>query len=179
MNELSAAKLWSMRAAFVLIALANLFFYLLPLETLPRSWAGPDLLVAFACAWSLRRPEYVPPLLLACVFLLTDLLLQRPPGLWALLALLACENLKGRALTLRASTFPAEWLSVLIVLISIVVANHVILAVLLVPTPPLGLTVSQLLTTILIYPLIVLITHAAMGVRKAAPGDLDANGARI
>ena len=64
-----------------------------------RTVIGPDLLIAFALAWSLRRPEYVPTLLLAILFLLGDLLLQRPPGLWALLALLACENLKGLIIT--------------------------------------------------------------------------------
>lgn len=179
MNEQSAAKLWFMRAGFVLIALANLFFHLLPLETVPRSWAGPDLLLAFACAWSLRRPEYVPPILLAAVFLLTDFLLQRPPGLWALLALFGCEHLKGRASALRASTFPAEWVAVLIVLVAIPLANQIILALVLVPTPPLGLTVSQLLMTAFVYPLVVLVTHALMGVRKAAPGDLDASGMRV
>jgi rod shape-determining protein MreD len=179
MNDLSPTKRWVMRAAFVLIALLNLFFHLLPLETLPRRWAGPDMLLAFACAWSFRRAEYVPPLLLAAMFLLTDLLLQRPPGLWALLALLGCENLKLRAINLRASPFASEWLSVLIVLVSIAFANQLILAIMLVPTPPLGLVLSQLLMTVLVYPLVVLITHTAFGVRKALPGDLDANGMRV
>lgn len=179
MNELSLTKLWLMRAGFLLIVLANLFFHLLPLETTPRPWAGPDFLLAFACAWSFRRPEYVPPVLLAVSFLLTDFLFQRPPGLWAMLALMGCESLKTRAINLRAAPFGTEWLSVLVAMVSIALANQVILAVLFVPTPPVGLVLSQLLGTVLIYPIAVLVTHVAMGVRKAAPGDLDAKGARI
>lgn len=179
MSELSATKLWLMRGSFALIALANLFFHLLPLETTPRRWAGPDILFAFACAWSFRRPEYVPPLLLAAAFLLTDFLLQRPPGLWAMLALLGCENLKLRAFNLRSAPFGTEWLSVLIVMVSVALVNQIVLAIMLVDTPAVGLVLSQLLMSILIYPLVVLVTHTLLGVRKAAPGDLDANGMRI
>ena len=34
-----------------------------------RIWIAPDLLIAFALAWSVRRPDYVPALLLAVAFL--------------------------------------------------------------------------------------------------------------
>ncbi len=37
-----------------------------------RIWIAPDLLIAFALAWSVRRPDYVPALLLAVAFLLTE-----------------------------------------------------------------------------------------------------------
>ncbi|MFC6585378.1 hypothetical protein [Sulfitobacter aestuariivivens] len=80
MNDQSPTRLWLMRAAFFVLALVILFFHLLPLETTPRRWAGPDVLLAFACAWCLRRPEYVPSVILALAFLLADLLLQRPPA---------------------------------------------------------------------------------------------------
>ncbi len=101
MNELSPFRLWLMRAAFLLLVVAVLFFHLLPLETSPRRWAAPDLILGFACAWCLRRPEYVPAVSLAALFLLTDLLFQRPPGLWATLALIGCEYLKTSGRSLR------------------------------------------------------------------------------
>lgn len=209
MDDLSSARLWLMRAAFVALALVNAFFHLLPLETQPvglfapelspplaaidpaearlrdllnhgrvRMWVAPDLLICFAFAWSLRRPDYVPALLLAVVFLVTDLLLQRPPGLWAVLALLACENLKMRGRTLRDSTFGAEWVTVTLLLAGILLANRIVLSVMLVPPPTLGLSLLELGMTILAYPVVVLVTQTLMGVRKAAPGDLDAAGPR-
>lgn len=143
-----------------------------------RMWVAPDLLIAFAFSWSLRRPEYVPAILLAVIFLLTDLLLQRPPGLWALLALLACENLKARGRTLRDSTFGAEWIAVALLLTGILLANRFVLSILLVTPPQLGLSLFELGTTIAIYPVVVIITHSLMGVRQAAPGDLDTSGRR-
>ena len=69
-----------MRAAFVGISLLIMFFHLLPLETTPRRWAAPDLLVCLCFAWALRRPDYVPALAVAGVMLLADLMFQRPPG---------------------------------------------------------------------------------------------------
>ena len=179
MNDLSPTRLFLMRAAFLLLALTILVFQLLPLETTTRSWAGPDVLLAFAFAWSLRRPEYVPALTLAIAFFLADLLLQRPPGLWSLLALIGCENAKSRGRSLRDAGFGAEWMTVAVTLIAIAVLNRLILAVVLVDVPRLSLSITELLATILIYPVVVAITHWLMGVRKAAPGDLDALGQRV
>ena len=173
MTDLSRSRLWVMRLSFVALALVILFFHLLPLETTPRPWAGPDLLLGFACAWGLRRPEYVPALFLALVFLLADLLLQRPPGLWAVLALIGVENLKSRGRHLRDASFAAEWLTI------VIFANRILLSLALVPTPAMTLNLTELALTMLAYPLIVAVTHGIMGVRKTAPGDLDALGKRV
>ncbi|UWR15003.1 rod shape-determining protein MreD [Sulfitobacter sp. M368] len=178
MNDLSQTRLWLMRAAFLFLALVILFFHLLPLTTTPSRWTGPDLLLGFACAWSLRRPEYVPALALALAFLMADLLLQRPPGLWALLALMGSENLKSRGRNLRDSSFAVEWLTVGVVIIMVMMANRFLLAISLVEVPHLPLVLSELGMTLLFYPLIVLVTHGLMRVRKTAPGDLDAHGQR-
>jgi len=179
MTDLSRSRLWLMRAEFVALVLVILFFHLLPLETTPRNWAGPDLILAFACAWGLRRPEYVPALFLAGVFLLADLLLHRPPGLWAVLALIGVENLKSRGRNLRDASFAAEWVSVAIVVSLVIFGNRFLLGLALLPTPTMTLNLTELAMTLLIYPLIVLVTHGIMGVRKTAPGDLDALGKRV
>jgi rod shape-determining protein MreD len=179
MNDLSQTRLWLMRGSFMLLTVLILFFQLLPLETTPRIWAGPDLLLCFAMAWSMRRPEYVPPLALALAFLLADLLLQRPPGLWAMFALMACENLKSRGRSLRDANFAAEWITVGLIILVITVFERLVLGLVLVDLPLLTLTLSELGMTLLFYPLVVAITHFLMGVRKTAPGDLDALGQRV
>jgi rod shape-determining protein MreD len=179
MNEYQTSRVWFMRTCFILLALVALFMHLLPLSTLPSAWAMPDLLVGFALAWSVRRPDYVPVLLLAIILLLSDLLLQRPPGLWALLILLCCENLKLRAHSLRAANFAVEWATVAALIFGAMLGYRVILAVLLVERPSLGLHLIETTMTILSYPFIVFITHAFMGVRKTIPGDLDAPRGRL
>lgn len=173
MAEFTASRLWLMRLAFVGLCVLLIYLHLLPLETTPRRWAGPDLIVALAFVWALRRPDYVPVLSVALVMLLSDLMLQRPPGLLALLVVLGVEHLKKRSRGLREAPFFTEWTSVAVVLIAITLINRLILTILVVQQAPLGLSLMQMLMTILIYPIVVAFSQFAMGVRKIAPGDVD------
>ena len=179
MIELTQTKLWSMRLTFSVTICVILFFLLLPLETTPRRWVGPDLILGFACAWALRRPDYVPTLLLALMFLLTDLLLQRPPGLWSAVALLGCENLRQRARGMRDATFISEWILVCVTLAGISLAYRIGLVVTFTDRPAFGLSVIELVMTMAFYPVAVAITHWVLGVHKVAPGDMPGAGGRI
>jgi rod shape-determining protein MreD len=172
-------RLIGFRALFAGLALAILFFRLLPLQALPPGWAPPDLIVALAFAWVLRRPDYVPALLLGAVMCLADLLLQRPPGLWAALVVLGAEALRARAGDLREVGFLFEWLTVALVLAAITLAYRLALTATGVGQAPLGLTAVQLVSTLAIYPVVVLISHLMLGVRKAATGEIDERGRRL
>jgi len=163
-----------MRMLFGVLCLLLIFLHLLPLQLLPRGWAGPDVMLALAFAWVLRRPDFVPPLLIAGLFLLTDLLFQRPPGLWAALVLLGSQTLRAREPGLRDLTFAVEWVSVATTLVAMTLGYRIILAILMVDQAPLGLSLMQLVLTLMVYPVVALISHTAFGVRKIAPGDIDA-----
>ena len=176
MAESTALRIWSMRLLFLSLSLGVMFFQLMPLDIAPGGPVGPDLLIVLPMAWALRRAEYVPALLVATVMLLADLLFDRPPGLLAFFTVLAVEALKTRATQMREQTVLAEWLSVALVLTAIMVANRLVLAVLLVPQPPLGLTLLQLAATVAAYPAVLAASHFVFGVRKVHPGDLDAIG---
>jgi rod shape-determining protein MreD len=52
-------------------------------------------------------------------------------------------------------------------------AYRIALSVLMVDQAPLGLSLMQLLATLLVYPLVALLSHGLLGVRKRAPGDFD------
>lgn len=176
MNTQTLTHLWGMRLTFALVVCIILFFHLLPVSSTSRIWVAPDLLIAFAFAWSLRRPEYVPSIALAVLFLLADLLLQRPPGLWALLALFACEKLKSRSRNLRDSSFASEWMTVCVVLTLLAVIYRLGLLITLIDPPSFGLSFVQLVMTMLSYPIVVAVTHGFLGVRKLAPGDYETSG---
>lgn len=172
---MTARRLWVMRAAFAGLVLFILYVHLLPLQTMPPSGlVSPDMLMLFAFAWSVRRPEFVPALLLALLFLLADLLLQRPPGLWSLLMLLACERLKTQSLSLRDAGFATECVTVMALIVVVFASYRIALALTLLDLPSLGLWLMQVLTTLVFYPVAVALTHGLMGVRKLAPGDLGA-----
>lgn len=173
MTEQTFARLFSKRVLFVLIVCTVLFFHLLPLETSPRRWVGPDLILAFALAWSARRPEYVPSIWLAALFLMTDLLLFRPPGLWAACALLACESMKIRSRSFRDGNFLSEWFTACAFMVLIAIGYRAVMLITLLEPPAFGLSVFELLMTMMFYPVVVAVTHGILGVRHSAPGEVD------
>ena len=169
-------SLFTYRATFVFLVAAITFVQLLPLHPGPGNVPGPDIILLIALAWIVMRPEYVPVLLLAAVFLLTDLLLMRPPGLWTALVVLAGEFLRGRQAQLRAASFPVEWALIAGTIVTLTVVNALILAVFGVTQPGFGVTMLRLVFTILCYPLVVILAGRAFGIQKVRAGDQDRFG---
>ncbi|MBV2360277.1 rod shape-determining protein MreD [Thalassococcus sp. CAU 1522] len=176
MAEQSPRQVWSMRAVYLALGMVVIFFHLLPLRALPDAIAGPDLLVALTFAWAMRRPDFVPAPAIAALMLLADLLFQRPPGLWAVLVLLAAEWLKRRERRLRDGTFAPEWLTVAAILLVITIVYRLVLGILIVAPERFLLALSQYGFTVLIYPVVVGLSWLVLRVRRASPGEFDAMG---
>ncbi|WP_425099790.1 rod shape-determining protein MreD [Tropicibacter sp. S64] len=176
MVERGPGHIWAMRGIYLAFAFVVIFVHLLPLQTTPRQFAGPDLLVALTFAWALRRPDYVPALLIAGVMLLADLLFGRPPGLWALLVLMGSEWLKRRDRRMRDTTFVAEWLTVATLLAMLTIGYRLALGILIVPGGALFLYVMQYVMTVLAYPAVVGLSHVLFRVRRTTPGEIDPMG---
>jgi len=179
MADTPKADIWTGRVVFLALALGLMFLRLLPLDTLPPRWVGPDLLLGVALVWAARRPDFLPILLIAAVFLLADLLFQRPPGLWTALVLILTEALRARARTLRGGTLSTEWLTVAVGIVVITLANRFILALMVAPLPPFGLSMMEMALTILVYPLLAGLAAVLFGVRRPAPGAVDKLGHRL
>ncbi|MGC9447011.1 rod shape-determining protein MreD [Cereibacter johrii] len=172
-------RVWLYPTAFVAIAAFLVMLRLLPLGLRAGAWPGPDLLLCLILAWVIRRPDYLPAPLLAVVLLLEDLLLMRPPGLWAALVLVATEFLRSRAALTRELSFPVEWLLVSGVMLALRFGERTIAALALLPQPALGEHLLQTAMTILCYPLIVGCCWLLLDLRKPATGELDAFGRRM
>ena len=179
MAEAPRSRPWAGALVLLVILLTLAFFRLLPLETMPRQWAGPDLMLAFTLVWVIRRPDYVPVTIVALVFLLADLIFQRPPGLLAALVVIGSEMLRARARALRMQNFWAEWTAFVVAVVSIVLLNRSILTLTGVPNAPGDLVALQLAQTVAVYPVVVAVSALAFGVRKVAPGELDVAGTRL
>lgn len=172
-------KRLSHRALYVVLAAVILFLQLLPLSNGTSRLPGPDLTLALTLVWVLRRPDYVPALLIVAVFFLEDLMFLRPPGLWALIVLLATEFLRSREESLRELPFVLEWLIVGALMAVMLLAYRLVLAVVLVPQPMLGQALAQMLVTLAVYPVVAIASQLAFGLRRAAPGEVDALGHRL
>lgn len=167
------------RLLFLVLAFALFFLRLLPINTVSDSWPGPDILLCLVFAWSLRRPDYLPFWLVAIVIFLEDILLMRPLGLWAALVVAGAEFLQSRTSLTRELNFGVEWILVSGVMAAQFLANRLIFAFALVPQVPVSYTLVQLVATILFYPVVVVLSRLAFGLRKPAMGEVDAIGRRI
>ena len=179
MAEVTTRRVWTGRMLYATLAILILFIQLLPLQTLPRSWGAPDFLLLFTLAWAARRPDFVPALLVAGAFFLSDLLLQRPPGLWTGLVLILSELLRSRAKSMRSLPFPLEWAFVAVGIAAITLVNRATLVMVLVPVASLGLTLIQMALTIVVYPVVVVISHYLLRVSRPAQGAVDEFGHRL
>ena len=162
-------------ALYLGLAALALFLRMLPLGG-SSGLPGPDLFLALTCAWVLRRPDYVPVLAISTAFLAEDFLLGRPPGLWALVVVLGTEFLRARRSVMRDVGFVLEWALVTGVLVAMLLGGRLLMAILMVPQPSLGLSLVQLLATIIAFPVVVAVSHWAFGVRKPATGEVDTLG---
>jgi rod shape-determining protein MreD len=171
MSENLTTRLWLMRAGFVALSLVVIFWQLLPMETVPRRFTGPDLLMVLCVLWVLRRPDFAPPVVIAGVVLLADFIFLRPPGLMALVTYLVCENLRGRSISVRDMPFGVEWLTAAGGMTAIVLGNRVLEAIFILDHPSLGLTLIQLIMSVLAYPLVAILLFVFIGLRKINPSD--------
>lgn len=178
MVETILSRRWTFRVLFVIISAVIAFAHLLPLHPGAGGIPGPDLLLLVAMAWVLRRPDYIPAVLVAVVMLMADFLFMRPPGLWAALTVLGVEFLRQREQMTREMSFLVEWATVAAVVAVLFFANAIVLAVFLVDQPALGLTLIRLIATILLYPIVVALAARAFGLRKPTPGEVDKLGLR-
>lgn len=179
MAESIATRRLAWNIIFLAICAFLVFVHLLPSRSGIAGLPGPDLFVALIFAWVLRRPDYVPALLIALVMLTVDFVFLRPPGLWAAIVVLGAEVLRRREPANRDLPFLLEWLTVAIVITGMTLARSLILLVLFVDQPPFGLTLIQMILTILSYPAAVALTVVGLGLRRAAPGETDELGRRL
>ena len=179
MAEPASARNWGGQISWLAIVTLIMFVNLLPLNTLPRTWAGPDLLLVVTLAWIARRPEFVPAPMVAVVFLLADLVFQRPPGLLAALVLILTEMLRTRSVSMRQLPFALEWASIALGIVIVSLVERLVLALTLVPQPAFSLTFMEAVTTALVYPMVVLMAYLVFGISRPAPGEVDSLGHRL
>ncbi len=174
MGDPSALRRTGFRALFLGVAAIVVFFRILPVHVARDGLPAPDLLLLLIFAWVLRRPGDLPVWLVGAVALFADAVYMRPLGLWALLAVIGAEALRRRSRLTAEQPFPVEWMRVAGVLLAMTVARTLILAVTLVPQPPLGAVALEYAVTVAAYPLVVLGCTLCLGVRAPDAAHRDA-----
>lgn len=162
---------WAFWGLLVAISAGLLFVRLLPLDLSAGRFPGPDIFMAIVMAWMLRRPDYVPILLVAILIFLTDLLYQDIPAVGALMAVIGLEMLRRREAGLREQPFLVEWGAVSAVLLAMLLGERILLMVFFVDQIPFGRALLQYVTTVAVYPVVVFVSIFVLGIEKLQPGD--------
>lgn len=170
------SSLWLHRLLFLGVAALLMFLRLLPLQDMTGHLPGPDLLLCLIFAWTVRRPEYLPVLMIAGVVLLEDLLLMRPPGLWTGLVILGSEFIRSRVALTRELNFGVEWLLVAGLMLAIFVGYRLIFGLCFLPQPAFGFAFVQILWSVMAYPFVVAVSRYGLDLHKPATGELDSYG---
>jgi hypothetical protein len=157
---------------------AVVFVHLLPLHPASPGPSGARPPRALAFAWVLRRPDYVPVFLVAGV-----MLLGRPPVHAAAGALGGHRRARARVPAqprtgLARHSVPRRMGARRGLLLAMTLARRSSCRRF-VDQPQLGLTLFELIVTILAYPVVVAATAFALGLRRAAPGEVDELGRRL
>ena len=171
--------LWMHRLIFLGVAVILTFVRLLPLQTTAGHLPGPDILLCLIFAWMVRRPEYLSALMIGVVVLLEDMLLMRPPGLWAALVLMGAEFIRARSALTRELSFGVEWLLVSGVIFGVFFANRILLDMAFVDQPSFGFSLLQIIWSIVAYPAVVAVSRYGLDLYKPAMGQVDAFGRRM
>lgn len=173
------ASVWAYRGLFVFLAFLLLFLRLLPLGSQAGDWPGPDVLLCLIFAWMVRRPDFLPVLLVAAVVMLEDMILQRPPGLWTALVIVAAEFTRSRIAIAREFSFFTEWLAVAALMMALLVANRMVLSLFMLPQVGFGFALVQVIWSILCYPAVVALSVYVFHLHKPGMGEIDAYGRRL
>lgn len=174
-SPLTRARLAGL-ATYLLAAFALLFWRLMPVSPGGIGWPGPDLLLALTMMWIMRRPDQLPALAVAITALIEDLVLMRPPGLWAGIMLLGSEAARNRRSRWREHGFMIEWLRVSVLMGMMMLAARIAQIMVMLPVPPLGMVLMQLIATILAYPAVALFGRMIPGLSRVSAAEAERLG---
>ena len=146
-------KSFAHQFVYFCIGLLIIFFQILPLQTIPQTWSGPNVLLVFFAAIVSTRPEFTSSFLVASIFLIEDFFLMRPPGLMSALTVLGFYFLTRKFQNQEGNSFIFGWGSVTTCLTIILLLYYLISVLLFIPSAGFKLTLMELLMTLALYPI--------------------------
>ena len=146
-------KSFAHQVIYFCIGLLIIFFQILPLQTTPQTWSGPNVLLVFFAAIVTKRPEFTSSFLIAIIFLIEDFFLMRPPGLMSSLTVIGFFFLKRKFQNQEVNSFVFGWGSVAIYLTLILLIYYFISVLLFIPSAGIRLTLIEVIATLALYPI--------------------------
>ena len=155
-------RILRLRVTYLLIVMLLVLFQTMPIHTSTDQFAMPDIPLLITFVWVMRRPDVMNPVIITMAFLFADMILYRPPGLWALIALCASMFLRLRTIYFKEVIFFYEWLMIAIVIIICFATHQFLLLLTFLPTHNLELLVKRALFTIMLYPIFIWLSRSML-----------------
>ena len=146
-------KSFAHQIVYFCIGLLIIFFQILPLQTTPQTWSGPNVLLVFFAAIVTKRPEFSSSFLIAIIFLIEDFFLMRPPGLMSSITVLGFYFLKRKFQSQEEMSSLFGWGSVATCLSSIMMIYYFISIFLFIPSAGFRLTLMEIIVTLALFPI--------------------------
>ena len=148
-----SVKSFAHQILYFCIGLLIIFFQILPLQTTPQNWSGPNVLLVFFAAIVTKRPEYTSSFLLALVFLIEDFFLMRPPGLMPALIVISFYILKRKIQNQEENSLISVWVNVATCLTLVLLIYYMISVLLFLPSAGFSLTLMEIIVSLALYPI--------------------------
>ena len=148
-----SVKSFTHQTVYFCIGLSIIFFQILPLQTTPQTWSGPNVLLVFFAAIVTKRPEFASSFLIALIFLIEDFFLMRPPGLMSSLTVLGFYFLKRKIQNQEENSLLFNWGNVATCLTLILLLFYFISVMLFIASAGFRLTLMEIIVTLTLYPI--------------------------
>ena len=148
-----SVKSFAHQILYFCIGLLIIFFQILPLQTTPQNWSGPNVLLVFFASIVTKRPEYTSSFLLALVFLIEDFFLMRPPGLMPALIVISFYILKRKIQNQEENSLISVWVNVATCLTLVLLIYYMISVLLFLPSAGFSLTLMEIIVSLALYPI--------------------------
>ena len=145
-------KSFAHQILYFCIGLLIIFFQILPLQTTPQNWSGPNVLLVFFAAIVTKRPEFTSSFLIALIFLIEDFFLMRPPGLMSALIVISFYFLKTKIQNHEENSLIFVWVNVATCLTIILLIYYMISVLLFLPSAGFSLTLMEIVVSLALYP---------------------------
>ena len=146
-------KSFAHQIVYFCIGMLIIFFQILPLQTTPQTWSGPNVLLVFFAAIVTKRPEFSSSFLIAIIFLIEDFFLMRPPGLMSSMTVLGFYFLKRKFQNQEEMSLLFVWGSVATCLSFILMLYYFISILLFIPSAGFRLTLMEIMVTLALFPI--------------------------
>ena len=157
------SNFWVQRFFYFIFSLLLIVWLIVPQNPLKQTIPTPDFLFCLTLAIIFRRPNVLPIVLIGLVFLVTDILFNRPIGLWTAIVLITTEFARTQFWRYNDANFITTWLFVSLLIMISTFTHMIVLNIFLISQAEFWHYLIWAMLTILIYPIMFCISFLIVG----------------